>query len=110
LASVETRAYRAAITVGQEGREMGQFRQPGGVVVDQTNRIYVADTYNHRIQVFAPDGRFLQAFGMEGTQRGALLRPKGLAWGSPSMPNSSCISRIRRTIGCKNLRRMGGSS
>jgi DNA-binding beta-propeller fold protein YncE len=81
LASVETRAYRAAITVGQEGREMGQFRQPGGVVVDQTNRIYVADTYNHRVQVFTPDGRFLQAFGMEGTQRGALLRPKGLAWG-----------------------------
>lgn len=81
LASVETRAYRAAITVGQEGREMGQFRQPGGVVVDQTDRIYVADTYNHRVQVFAPDGRFLQAFGMEGAQRGALLRPKGLAWG-----------------------------
>ena len=50
LASVETRAYRAAITVGQEGREIGQFRQPGGVVVDQIDRIYVADTYNHRIR------------------------------------------------------------
>jgi len=70
LASVETRAYRAAITVGQEGREMGQFRQPGGVVVDQTDRIYVADTYNHRVQVFAPDGRFLQAFGIEGRSVG----------------------------------------
>jgi len=81
LASVETRAYRAAITVGQEGRESAQFRQPSGVVVDQTGRLYVADTYNHRIQVFAPDGRFLQAFGIEGAQRGGLLRPKGLAWG-----------------------------
>jgi DNA-binding beta-propeller fold protein YncE/Flp pilus assembly protein TadD len=81
LAAVETRAYRAASTVGQEGRELGQFRQPGGVVVDQTNRIYVSDTYNHRIQVFAPDGRFLQAFGTEGSQRGDLLRPRGIAWG-----------------------------
>jgi DNA-binding beta-propeller fold protein YncE len=81
LAAIETRAYRTAITVGQEGREIGQFRQPGGVVVDQTGRLYVADTYNHRVQVFAPDGRFLQVFGVEGAQRGALLRPKGMAWG-----------------------------
>ena len=81
LASVETRAYRAAFTVGQEGREVGQFRQPSSVVVDHTGQFYVADTYNHRVQVFAPDGRFLQAFGLEGAQRGALLRPKSLAWG-----------------------------
>jgi tetratricopeptide (TPR) repeat protein len=82
LAYVETRAYRPTITLGQEGREIDQFRQPGGVVVDHLARLYVADTYNHRIQVFAPDGRFLQAFGLEGTQGGALLRPKGLAWGA----------------------------
>jgi DNA-binding beta-propeller fold protein YncE/Tfp pilus assembly protein PilF len=81
LASVETRAYRPAITFGQEGREIDQFRQPGAVVVDDSGRIYVADTYNHRVQVFAPDGHFIQAFGVEGAQRGALLRPKGLAWG-----------------------------
>ncbi|HEX9869783.1 MAG TPA: NHL repeat-containing protein, partial [Candidatus Tectomicrobia bacterium] len=80
-AAVETRAYQAAITVGQEGREIGQFRQPGSVVVDDTGRLYVADTYNHRVQVFGRDGRFLQAFGMEGAHPGALSRPKGLAWG-----------------------------
>jgi tetratricopeptide (TPR) repeat protein len=80
-AAVETRAYRAAVTVGQEGREIGQFRQPGSVVVDDRGRLYVADTYNHRIQVFARDGRFLQAVGVEGARPGALLRPKGLAWG-----------------------------
>jgi DNA-binding beta-propeller fold protein YncE/Flp pilus assembly protein TadD len=80
-AAVETRAYQAAVTVGQEGHESGQFRQPGSVVVDDAGRLYVADTYNHRIQVFMRDGRFLQAFGMEGTQPGALSRPKGLAWG-----------------------------
>jgi DNA-binding beta-propeller fold protein YncE/tetratricopeptide (TPR) repeat protein len=81
LAFVETRAYRVAVTVGQEGREIGQFRQPGGVVVDPTGHLYVTDTYNHRVQIFTSDGRFLQTFGIEGTQAGALLRPKGLAWG-----------------------------
>jgi DNA-binding beta-propeller fold protein YncE/Tfp pilus assembly protein PilF len=81
LASVETRAYRPAVTFGQEGREVGQFRQPGSVVVDEAGRLYVADTYNHRIQVFGPNGHFLHTFGVEGAQRGALLRPRGLAWG-----------------------------
>jgi DNA-binding beta-propeller fold protein YncE/Flp pilus assembly protein TadD len=81
LADVETRAYRPTITFGQEGREVGQFRQPGSIVVDEAGRLYVTDTYNHRIQVFEPEGHFLQAFGTEGAQRGALLRPKGLAWG-----------------------------
>lgn len=80
-ADVETRAYRPAVTFGQEGREIGQFRQPGGIVVDEAGRQYVADTYNHRIQVFDRGGHFIQTFGTEGTQRGALLRPKGLAWG-----------------------------
>jgi tetratricopeptide (TPR) repeat protein len=82
LAAVETRAYRPTIMFGQEGREIDQFRQPGSVVIDHMGRLYVADTYNHRIQVFAPDGRFIRTFGGEGAQRGALLRPKGLAWGA----------------------------
>jgi DNA-binding beta-propeller fold protein YncE/Tfp pilus assembly protein PilF len=82
LAYVETRAYRPAMAFGQEGREAGQFRQPGSVVVDRTGRLYIADTYNHRVQVFAPDGRFLQTFGTEGAQRGAFVRPTGLAWGT----------------------------
>jgi tetratricopeptide (TPR) repeat protein len=81
LAFVETRAYQPAVTFGQEGRDEGQLRQPGGVTVDNMGRLYVADTYNHRIQVFAADGRFLYGFGSEGTQRGALSRPKSLAWG-----------------------------
>ena len=81
LAFMETHAYRPALTLGHEGREDGLFRQPSGVVVDRDGRVYIADTYNHRIQMFASDGRFIQAFGGEGAQRGALLRPKGVAWG-----------------------------
>jgi DNA-binding beta-propeller fold protein YncE/Flp pilus assembly protein TadD len=80
-ASVETRAYQPAVTFGHEGREAGEFRQPSSVIVDHAGHLYVADTYNHRIQIFAADGRFLAAFGSEGTQRGALSRPKGLGWG-----------------------------
>jgi DNA-binding beta-propeller fold protein YncE/Flp pilus assembly protein TadD len=82
LASVETRAYRPAFTFGQEGQDVGQFRHPGGVVADAAGRLYTTDTYNHRVQVFQPDGYFIRTFGSEGAEYGALLRPKGLAWGA----------------------------
>jgi sugar lactone lactonase YvrE/Tfp pilus assembly protein PilF len=82
---VETRAYRPAAILGQEGREDGRFRQPGGVVVDPAGWVYVADTYNHRIQVFAADGRYRRAFGREGTELGELSRPRGLAWGATQL-------------------------
>lgn len=81
LAFVETRAYRPSVTLGQEGREDGQFRQPSSIIADDAGQLYVADTYNHRIQVFTADGRFLYGFGREGAQPGELSRPRGLAWG-----------------------------
>lgn len=37
---------------GRSGREVGEFRSPAGLWVDGTNRLYVADTNNGRIQVF----------------------------------------------------------
>ncbi len=81
LAHSETRAYQTFLAFGQEGREASRFRQPNNVVVDTVGLLYVADTYNHRIQVFDPNGHFVRAFGSEGAQPGALSRPKGLAWG-----------------------------
>lgn len=39
---------------GQDGSDPGQFRRPQGIAVDSQGRIYVADTENHRIQVFDP--------------------------------------------------------
>jgi hypothetical protein len=36
------------------GSEDGHFRWPNGVAVDPTDRVYVVDTDNHRVQVFTP--------------------------------------------------------
>lgn len=38
-------------TLGIEGDRLGQFRSPCGMAVD-SKHIYIADTLNHRIQVF----------------------------------------------------------
>jgi sugar lactone lactonase YvrE len=39
----------------------------------------VADTLNHRIQVFGPDGAFLRSFGSFGSGEGQFYEPRGVA-------------------------------
>ena len=48
----------------------GTFNQPWGIAVDKTGNVYVADTWNHRIQKFDADGKFLTTWGTNGDTRG----------------------------------------
>ncbi len=63
----------------------GQFYEPWGVAVDGEGRIYVADTWNGRIQVFDSQGAFLRKWGNFSSTGGelgdayALFGPRGLA-------------------------------
>lgn len=41
---------------------VGLFNRPAGVCVDKDGDIYVADWLNNRVQVLAPDGRFITEF------------------------------------------------
>ena len=45
---------------------IGQFQEPWGIAVSEDGRVYVADTWNHRIQVFDAEGNFLTAWGRYG--------------------------------------------
>ena len=48
---------------GGYGNGAGQFTEPSSVTVDGRNRILVADTKNHRIQMFNVFGHFDRQFG-----------------------------------------------
>jgi len=57
---------------GTHGFGNGQFNSPSSVAVDATGRVYVADTNNHRIQVFTSSGTYL-------AQWADLFFPEGVA-------------------------------
>ena len=64
--------------LGCEGTKDGEFTRPNGVTVDDEGNIIVADSRNHRIQVFSSSGVFLKKFGTNGTGPGELDRPCGI--------------------------------
>jgi uncharacterized protein (TIGR03663 family) len=44
----------------------GTFNQPWGVGIGRDGSVYVADTWNHRVQKFSADGKFLKMWGYFG--------------------------------------------
>ena len=66
---------RWILAFGKSGRGDGAFNRPEGVSVDAQDRIYVADSCNHRVQVFSPEGKFLRSYGRAGNGVGQLSYP-----------------------------------
>ncbi len=63
---------------GGEGSLPGQFKSPRGLAVDSKGFIYVADYFNARVQKFAPDGKFILAFGTKGEDAGQFKEPNSV--------------------------------
>ena len=63
--------------VGSRGSGDGELLGPRGVCVDNKNNIFVCDTDNRRVSVFAADGRFMQHIF---TAKDALQFPFGIAF------------------------------
>ena len=57
----------------------GQFQYSWDIAFDSRGNVYVADSGNHRIQVFAEEGRFLRKFGKQGGGDGELNWPASVA-------------------------------
>ncbi|KAI8492062.1 hypothetical protein Bbelb_304350 [Branchiostoma belcheri] len=57
-----TAEKKESVTFGGEGKGLGQFRTLGGLTLSSTNKIFVTDTKNKRIQVFSMKGDFIRSF------------------------------------------------
>ncbi|CAH1981195.1 unnamed protein product [Acanthoscelides obtectus] len=64
---------------GQLGPSKGQFNSPHGFCLGLEEDIIVADTNNHRIQVFEKTGTFKFQFGIPGKEEGQLWYPRKVA-------------------------------
>lgn len=76
---------------GRFGCGAGEFRFPSGLAViagktPTATRIFVADTWNHRVQVFDGRGELQMAFGGFGHADGQLHAPSDVAVVTPQLP------------------------
>ena len=67
---------RVAEVFGERGTKAGQFNFPTGLAVDGSGVLFIADSYNHRVQRITPDGG-VAVIGGRGTGRGQFLSPQG---------------------------------
>jgi ABC-type Fe3+ transport system permease subunit/DNA-binding beta-propeller fold protein YncE len=61
--------------IGSGGEGPGQFRRAEGVGVDSNDNLFVADSCNHRVEVFSRDGKFIREHGKAGAGPGEMSYP-----------------------------------
>ena len=72
------RSLKPAEYIGGRGEKAGEFSYPAGVAVDGAGVLFVADTFNNRIQRFTPDGA-VSIIGTCGTGHAQFQAPMGIA-------------------------------
>jgi len=55
------------------------FKFPQALTISKEGIVYIADTMNHRIQVFNQEGKYLQTIGQKGQGPGDILEPSSIA-------------------------------
>jgi DNA-binding beta-propeller fold protein YncE len=59
----------------------GTFNEPWGIAIGPDGSVYVTDTWNHRVQKFTAEGRFVKTWGVfgQGETPESFYGPRGLA-------------------------------
>ena len=52
---------------GSRGDGDGQFTAPFGIAISTSGEVYIADSFNDRVQAFNPDGEVLWNWGSLGS-------------------------------------------
>ena len=68
-----------AVKWGTKGAGDGEFQNPVGVAVASDGSVYVADSWNDRIQKFTSEGVFVSELGTEGAGDWEFQHPNGVA-------------------------------
>jgi DNA-binding beta-propeller fold protein YncE len=70
-----TRGTNLLGIIGSAGEGPGEFRRAEGVGIDSSDRLFVADSCNHRVEVFTREGKFIREHGKAGAGPGEMSYP-----------------------------------
>ena len=73
--------FEHVLSFGGLGSGDGQLNKPQGITTNSTH-VFIADTRNHRVQVFDHDGNYVSQFGSTGNGAGEFSRPDGITTNS----------------------------
>lgn len=65
---------------GEEGTDLGQFRDPHAIAIDSQGRVFVGDRMNNRIQIFDQEGNFLAVWTQFGRPSGIFITDEDLMY------------------------------
>ena len=92
---------------GKPGTKPGEFNNPHALALDGQGRLYVADRYNNRIQIFTQDGKFIAEWKQFGRpsrllhhRRPALCHRRRLHRGHPSRLEEGRVDRLASPRRC----------
>ena len=72
-------AYVWGSPSGEKSAARGEFNYPQGIAISAQGTMYVTDTGNNRVQVFAPSGQLQAVWGQRGDAPGQFYAPDGIA-------------------------------
>jgi len=73
--SFSAKEHKPLLCLGRPGTGDGEFNRAEGVAIGSDDRVYVADSCNHRVEIFSSDGHFLSVCGKPGRGPGELSYP-----------------------------------
>jgi len=74
----EVKSGNVVRSFGKPGSGEGEFAFPTAVAFGPEGDLFVVDQINARVQVFSPDGEYLDQFGSRGAGFGQFVRPKDI--------------------------------
>jgi len=86
-------------TWGRPGAGPGEFTTPHAVRVHADGRVLVADRENNRVQVFSPEGEYLDAWGDFYHPMDIYVDPQGMVYVTDQIPRLSLLSPDGTLVG-----------
>ncbi len=71
-------SQNAQSVYGKSGRNSGEFSEPMALCISASEKLFITDTRNSRIQVLDLNGKFQFEFGDHGSKNGQFSRPEGI--------------------------------